>query len=95
MGVDAVSTVSEGMLERSDEEQVAWAMSQGRVIVTHDVEDFSRIHSQILERGGHHAGIIAVRQDLSVGEIIRRVAHLCATLSAEDMKDRLEFLRRW
>jgi hypothetical protein len=66
-----------------------------RALLTHIVQDFPRLHYEPLGRGDHHAGIIVARQDHSIGEIIRRTARLCSTLTAEDMKDRLEYLSSW
>lgn len=34
------------------------AFAEGRVIVTDNVRDFSRLHAVILDGGGHHAGIL-------------------------------------
>lgn len=95
LSIDATSVAIEGRLGLNDEAQIAWAIASGRVILTHNVEDFPRMHAEILERGERHAGIIVGRQDMSVGEIIRRVAHLCTTLTADDMLDRLEYLSGW
>jgi hypothetical protein len=95
LGIDATSAPAEGRLALSDDEQLAWASSQQRVLLTHNVEDFPRMHYEVTARGEHHSGIIVARQNLSVGEIIRRVAHLCASLAADDMWDRLEYLGNW
>ena len=51
--IDATATPEVGLLGASDEEQVAFALLQGRVIFTHDA-DFLRLH----RRGAEHAGIV-------------------------------------
>ena len=71
LGLDVTSAPAEGRLTLSDEEQLAWASSHQWVLLTHNVEDFPRMHYEIIARGEHHAGIIVARQDLSIGEIIR------------------------
>ena len=39
--------------------------------------------------------VLAVQQTYSVGGFLRRILKLHATLSADDMRDRVEFLSAW
>jgi hypothetical protein len=49
-----------------------------------------------MQAGESHAGIIlAVQQRYSVGEQMRRLLRLIDTLTAEEMRDRIEFLSAW
>jgi hypothetical protein len=93
-GIDAVSTPEASRLADSDEKQLEMALAEGRAIVTFNVGHFSKLHSQWLSEGRHHAGII-VSQQRPLGDTIRRLHHLAATLDAEAMRDRLEFLGDW
>lgn len=93
-GFDAVSTPEVGRRGETDPAQLSWAAAEGRVIVTFNVGDFARLHVNWLTRGKHHAGIV-VAQQRTIGDILRRLARLSATLSAEDMHDRLEYLSNW
>ena len=55
-----------------------------------------RLHGELLKRQGHHAGIVVARQQTySVGEQMRHLLKLIATLSAEEMHNRIEFLSDW
>lgn len=55
------------LLGATDEEQIVFALSQNRVIFTHDA-DFLRLHQQ----GVEHSGIVYVRQGKRlIGEIMR------------------------
>lgn len=47
-----------------------------------------------MKQGRHHAGIV-VSSQRPIGEVIRRLAHLAATIDAASMCDRLEFLGDW
>ena len=95
-GIDATSALEVGMADRSDEEQLEFARTEGRVLFSFNVSDFQRIHTQYLAQGKTHAGItLAAQQRYSVGERIRRLQKLIATRSAEEMTDRLEFLGDW
>lgn len=69
---------------------------QGRVLYTFNVGDFYRLHTALLKQGKSHAGIILARQQrYPVGEQMRRLLKLIAAKSAEEMKNRVEFLSAW
>lgn len=52
------------------------------------------IHKRYLEKGSEHSGIIVADQD-RLGPLVKSVSKLWFTLSAESMKNRLEFLSSW
>lgn len=84
------------MIRRKDDEQLEWATMQGRVIYTCNRGDFFRLHSEWLEEGRSHAGIIfGHQQRFSVGEQLRRLLKLIETKSAEEMQNQIEFLSAW
>jgi hypothetical protein len=46
--------------------------------------------------GGEHAGLVLTQQHrFGIGEHLRRLLRLAATISAEEMRNRLEFLSAW
>jgi hypothetical protein len=92
--IDAVSTPDTGRRRQSDESQLAWAADNGRVFVTFNVGHFARLHTAWMRQGRRHAGIV-VSSQRPVGEVIRRILHLSATLDADAMRNRLEFLSDW
>lgn len=95
-GVDVESAWSASMLRRSDADQLSYATSQGRVLYSFNVGDFYRIHSRLLEEGSGHAGIILAQQGrFSIGEQLRQLLRISATLSPEEMRSRVEFLGSW
>jgi hypothetical protein len=95
-GVDVTTALDEGMIERSDREHLDYATGQGRVLYSFNRRDFYRLHTLYLGQGKTHAGIIlAHQQHYSVGEQMRRLLRLIATRSAEDMRDKVEFLGAW
>ncbi len=58
-----------------------------------NVDDFCRLHGEFLSEGKAHAGIIVIpRQRYSIGEKIRRLMELIDSVTAEEMRNRLEFL---
>jgi hypothetical protein len=95
-GVDAATALEAGTTRRTDEEQLEFARSQGRVLFGFNVSHFSRLHAEYLSQGKPHAGIIlAPQQRYSVGERVRRLLKLMGARSAEEMQNRLEFLSDW
>ena len=92
-GVDILSALEAGTVKEPDDRQLAYAATQGRAIYSFNVGDFCRLHSQWLAEERSHAGIIlAQQQQYSIGEQIRRLVKIIGTLSAEEMRNRLEFL---
>ena len=64
-GIDVTTSPEEELIGASDKEQLAYALSQGRVVFTFD-DDFLVLSSMGLE----HCGIIYSRQRQSIGKII-------------------------
>jgi vacuolar-type H+-ATPase subunit F/Vma7 len=93
LGVDVLTVTEAEMEGESDDKQLAFATSVGRILYTLNVEDFCRLHTDLLSAGGELAGIVVIpRQRYSVGEKIRRLADRVASISAEEMRNRLNFL---
>lgn len=93
--VDVLSTGEAQMLSRSDEEQLKWALENQRVVYSFNIRDFYRIHTNWVEEGRNHSGIILGFQSYSIGQQMRRLLRIIASKSAEDMKNQVEFLSAW
>lgn len=92
-GVDVMTASEVNRTGYVDEEQLAWATEQGRVLYSANIRDFYRIHSALMGQGETHAGIVLVQQQrYSVGELVRAILKLIATKSAEDMVNQVVFL---
>ncbi|MFW5666065.1 MAG: DUF5615 family PIN-like protein [Coleofasciculus sp.] len=87
-GVDVTTTPEVGLLGATDEEQLAFAISQQRVIFTHD-EDFLILHQQ----GVEHYGITYCHQNSrSIGDIVRGLILISEVLEPLDMHNHVEFI---
>jgi len=85
-----------GLTEKSDDEQLAFAAERGCALYTFNVSDFYRLHREWISAGRQHAGmILAPQQRFSVGEQLRRILRLRATVSSESMRNQVEFLANW
>lgn len=90
-GYDAVHTLEERRLGKSDDDQLAFASTEDRCIVTFNVGDFVRLHNRRLEAGHEHAGIVVSKQ-LPIGESLRRLLVLLQKEDGASMKSNLRFL---
>lgn len=86
-GVDVLTTQDAEMRSANDDEQLAFALSQGRVVFTQDA-DFLRLHAA----GARHAGIVYAQQGASIGAVIRKLMLIVEALDLDDMTDHLEFV---
>lgn len=95
-GVDVIAAHDVGMDDKDDDKHLEYAKKANRVLCTFNVGDFYDLHTRLLKNEKHHAGMILVKQqEYSIGELTRRLLKLIATLSAEEMQDRAEFLSSW
>jgi predicted nuclease of predicted toxin-antitoxin system len=93
-GVDIVTTQEAELMGVPDDEQLAYATAQGRVIFTFNTRDYAVLHTEYLLKQQTHAGII-VSDQVQVGLLVRRLLKLLDAKSAEEMQNWLEFLSSW
>jgi hypothetical protein len=68
-GFECLTVAQAGRRGQSDESQLSFAQSEGCVLVSANVGDFSRIHAQWLRNGSPHAGMVLVTdQRVSPGD---------------------------
>lgn len=95
-GVVVITPLDVGFTAKPDEEQLAFATERGCVLYTFNVSDFYRLHTQWISVGREHAGmILAPQRRFSIGEQLRRILRLRATVTSESMRSRIEFLSNW
>jgi predicted nuclease of predicted toxin-antitoxin system len=86
--IDVTTAADAGLAGANDVAQLEFAVSSGRVLVTHDA-DFLRLHAG----GTAHSGIAYCRQGAaSIGELLRYLVLIHDLLSPEEMAGRVEFL---
>jgi uncharacterized protein with PIN domain len=87
-GVDVTTSAEVALLGRDDEDQLAFAASQGRVLVTHD-HGFTRMDAA----GISHCGICYChRQKHSIGSLLKSLLLIHQCLDESEMNGRLEYL---
>ncbi len=87
-GLNVTTTPEMNLLGATDKEQVVFALSQSRVIFTHDA-DFLRLH----QRGVEHSGIAFARQgNRSIREILQSLLQIYNSQSLDSMRNHIEFI---
>ena len=91
-GVDVLTAQEADMIERLDEDHLTLASNNGGVLTASTSATIVALHAH----GTNHAGLVlALQQRYSVGEQTRRLLRLTAARTAEEMQNRIEFLRAW
>jgi len=90
-GFEAISAREVGNDELSDEEQLAYAVAQGRALLTHNARDFAPLFDEWWNAGKSHHGII-ISEQLPIGEMLRRTLKLLNTVTADEMMNNIKNL---
>jgi hypothetical protein len=95
-GLSVRTTTEAGMSNHTDREQLEYATHHLLVLVSSNVADFARLHSDWLHAGKHHPGVILIHQQKwGPGELARRIIRLLAAVPEGGFNNRLEFLSNW
>ena len=87
-GIDVTTTNDAGLIGATDEEHLAFALSENRVVITHD-DDYLKLHSQ----GVPHAGIgYCDPRRRTVGGLIHGLVGLWRNRTREEMRGQVEYL---
>jgi len=90
-GFKAITTQEAGRKGQSDEEQLAYAISQKAAFLTHNRVDFEALAQKYFVEGLTHYGIIiAVRRPPP--ELGRRLLIILNNVTADEMKDQLRYI---
>ena len=94
--VDVLTALDAQMINRDDEAHLVTASGSERAVYTYNAADFCLLHQRWTSEGRPHTGIIiGAQQRYRAGEELRRLMRLISSISAEQMRDRLEFLSSW
>jgi predicted nuclease of predicted toxin-antitoxin system len=94
-GIDIVTVQEIGAQGYQDDQQLNWATNQKRVLYSHNIADFCRLHSEWLKLGKFHSGIALMAQDTAIGDQVRGITGLVSLRTAEAMVNQLLFLRQF
>lgn len=91
-GYDATHVLEVGRGGKTDPEQLAYAVRQGRVMLTHNIRDHLRLARTYQARAKMHHGII-VSDQVPLRELLRRVLRCLSRHTAEEMHNRIIWLQ--
>ncbi|MEO0375163.1 MAG: DUF5615 family PIN-like protein [Cyanobacteria bacterium P01_A01_bin.17] len=90
-GFDAVMARDAGQLRATDAEQLAYAVSQSRTLVTHNRTDFEALVQDYFSSGRGHCGVVfAVRR--SPQEIAQRLLAILNQVTVDEMEDQVRYI---
>ncbi|MEZ6070871.1 MAG: DUF5615 family PIN-like protein [Pirellulales bacterium] len=87
-GIDVTTTTAAGLLHADDEDHLAFALREKRVIFSND-QDFLRLHG----RGIRHAGIVyCARGSRSTKEVVRALCAIHDCFAVDEMAGKVEYI---
>jgi hypothetical protein len=90
-GFTVYTTLDEGMLGKTDREQLEHAISLKAAFLTHNKVDFEKLAGQFLEERKEHFGVIlATRRN--VYELARRTARFLEMHKMDGIKNRVWYI---
>jgi len=93
-GFDATSSREAQRLSDTDNEQLAFAVSEKRAMVTFNAGDFVRLHEKYLAEGQEHWGIILSTEE-SISVLLHRLLRLLNSVSADELKNQIRWLNEF
>ncbi len=91
-GFDVLSAHEVQMRHQPDDEQMLYAVSHHRAIVTHNRADFELRHRQFLEAGLKHYGVVIAKRRREDREVVARLLKLLDSITAEEMENQLRYI---
>jgi uncharacterized protein with PIN domain len=90
-GFEVITTQDAKRLGASDKEQLEYAVSKEKVLLTHNRIHFKKLHKEYLRENKEHYGIIiATRQNEYI--TIKRLLKILDNISADEMKNQLRYI---
>jgi predicted nuclease of predicted toxin-antitoxin system len=88
LGIDVTTTPDVGLIGAADEDQLAHARGESRMLLTHD-KDLLRLHAA----GVPHAGIAYCRKDArTVGEVVQALVLIWEIYDSPELANRIEYI---
>jgi hypothetical protein len=91
-GFDVLSSRDADMQSRTDDEQMLYAVSLRRAIVTHNRSDFEAQHLKFLENGLRHYGVIIAKRRPKDADVAAKLLALLDAVTAGEMENQLRYI---
>ena len=83
---DAISATESGRQHLTDREQLDYAISEKRAVLTFNNRHFEPLYEEYWNANKEHYGII-VSEQIPLGEMLRRMLKLLDSVSADEMRN--------
>lgn len=93
-GIDAIHIIEVNHQGLSDEEQLDFAISEERCIVTFNIAHFVNLFEECLKIQKEHYGII-INKQLKLNELYYRLIVFYDKFTSEELKNNILFLNRY
>jgi len=93
-GFDVLTTREAGRKGLTDREQLDFAHSVKRVLFTHNIADFVKIHIKCLKKEKDHSGIILSKQ-LPIGVMVKALSKLLSSSGSTSIQNQVIWLSDW
>lgn len=90
--LDFVTPTILGNIDESDENHLAWAWKNKRVVVTHDVNTMTDAANQRFENGESISGLIIVPQTMPIGDAISDLEIIIICDTIEEFENRIRYI---
>ncbi|GAB4202164.1 MAG: hypothetical protein OHK0022_25090 [Roseiflexaceae bacterium] len=90
-GFDVITTTEAGLRGKSDVEQLEYAVSSHRTILTHNRIDFEKLAELYFRNGKIHYGIMIARRH-DPYELVRRVLVILDETTADEMVNQIRYI---
>jgi len=90
-GYDAIHVLEVDRAGKSDPEQLAYAASQQRAILTHNIRHFRLLNQRYHEEGREHFGILLSAQ-VPLKDLLRRALRCLGRHTADEVKNNVLWL---
>ena len=91
-GFDVIHVSEDDLEGKPDNEILRVASESHRAVVTFNIKDFIPLAIQYFDDGKEHYGIV-VSDQISQGELQRRVTNLLKNITADELKNTVRFLQ--
>lgn len=93
-GFDVIASHDVDMLSRPDPEQMEFACSQQRAVLTFNIDDFVALHQHYFDNAQEHWGVIISTEE-PIGVLVHRLLRLLNSVSAEELRNQLRWLNEF
>ena len=89
---DVIRVQDTVVYQAADPDVLAWAATQGRILLTHDIETMIGFAQARMTAGLPMSGVIAVRDTLPIGQVIEDLLTILGASEGSDWENLVTFL---